>query len=48
MNNKEIETFIELYETQCEIIDDNFEPFEFDESDYELLKSEEFGGIDYE
>ena len=47
MNNKDIETFIELYETQCEIIDDNFETFIFDESDFELLDSEDFEGVDY-
>ena len=48
MNFKDIEREIELYETQCEIIDDNFESFELDESDFELLNSDDFEGVEYE
>ena len=47
MNFKDIEREIELYETQCEIIDDNFEGFELDESDFELL-SDDLEGEYYE
>lgn len=47
MNYKELELSIELYENRCDIIDDNFEEFEFDEEDYELLKGEDFEGENY-
>ena len=47
MNFKDIELEIELYETRCEIIDDNFEVFEFEDSDFELL-SDDFEGVEYE
>lgn len=49
MNYKELERTIELYENTCEIIDDNYETFIFDEEDFEWLDSEEFEGVeDYE
>ena len=47
MNYKEIENSIELYETRCELIDDNFETFELEESDFELL-SDDLEGEYYE
>ena len=47
MNFKDIELEIELYETRCELIDDNFEVFEFEDSDFELL-SDDLGGEYYE
>ena len=47
MNFKDIELEIELYETRCEIIDDNFEVFEFEDSDFELL-SDDLEGEYYE
>lgn len=47
MNNKDIELSIDLYENKCLLIDDNFESFELDESDFELL-SDDLEGGDYE
>ena len=47
MNNRDIELSIELYENKCLLIDDDFETFELDESDFELL-SDDFEGVDYE
>ena len=48
MNNRDIELIIEFYETKCELIDDDFETFELDESDFELLNSDDLEGVDYE
>lgn len=47
MNYKDIELSIELYETRCELIDDDFETFELDDSDFELL-SDDLEGGEYE
>ena len=47
MNNKDIELSIELYENKCLLIDDDFESFEFDESDFELLR-DDFEEVEYE
>ena len=47
MNYKELELSIELYENKCELIDDNFEDFIFDETDFELLDSEDLEGVEY-